>query len=64
MMSGGLPPDITSIMSREQIEEIIRKTAREIIEEIAWEVVPELAEDIVLNEMGKIRDLFSKVKQK
>lgn len=57
-------PGVSGVLSRDEIKEIVRKTAREVIEEIAWQVVPELAEEIVTTEMMKFRDVFMKVKEK
>jgi len=51
-------------VSRDQIEDIVRKLAKDIIEEVAWEVVPELTEQIVSEEFNKFREVFLKVKQR
>ncbi|MBI5970345.1 MAG: response regulator [Deltaproteobacteria bacterium] len=51
-------------VSKDQIEDIVRKLAKDIIEEVAWEVVPELTEQIVSEEFNKFREVFLKAKQR
>lgn len=55
---------INIAVSKDQIEEVVRKLARDIIEEVAWEVVPELTEQIVTEEFNKFREIFLKAKQR
>ncbi len=54
---------INIAVSRDQIEDVVRRLAKDIIEEVAWEVVPELTEQIVSEEFNKFREVFLKAKK-
>lgn len=47
---------------KEQIAEIVRKSAREIIEQVAWEVIPELAEELIKAEINKVKEALIRTK--
>jgi len=49
-------------ISKDKLEEVIRKISREVIEEIAWEVIPDLAEELIKEEVRKIREAIAKTK--
>src|SRR3990172_4091936 len=49
-------------ISKDKLEEVIRKISREVIEEIAWEVIPDLAEELIKEEVMKIREAIAKTK--
>ncbi len=49
-------------MPKEDIEDIVRKTAREVIEKIAWDVVPEIAEELITKELMRLKEAWARAK--
>ena len=49
-------------MPKEEIEGIVRETAREVIEKIAWDVVPDIAEELITKELMRLKEAWAKAK--
>lgn len=49
-------------LPKEDIEEIVRETAREVIERIAWDVVPDIAEELITKELMRLKEAWAKAK--
>lgn len=49
-------------MPKEDIEGIVRETAREVIEKIAWDVVPDLAEELITKELMRLKEAWARAK--
>ncbi|MCR4286782.1 MAG: response regulator [Deltaproteobacteria bacterium] len=49
-------------MPKEDIEEIVRETAREVIERIAWDVVPDIAEELITKELMRLKEAWARAK--
>jgi len=49
-------------LPKDQVEEIVRKTAKDVIEEVAWEVIPALAEELIKSEIARVKEAILRVK--
>lgn len=49
-------------MPKEDIEGIVRETAREVIEKIVWDVVPDIAEELITKELMRLKEAWARAK--